>query len=78
MCLSGQNYRRESCDDSYEEGGAYAVGVEYLLHISQTTRLDRALRERARALAQTALRERFNTAPTMQLSLRHERPKIFR
>jgi len=78
-CWSGQNYRRESCDESYEEGGAYAVGVEYLMRISQTTRLDRPLRDRARELALTALRERFNTATTMELSLHHEQhPKIFR
>jgi hypothetical protein len=82
ICISGELYNRESCDESYESGGAYAIGVEFLMKIYNTSRLDNVLREKAHAMADKALRERFNTAPaalSISVSMRpKERPKIFR
>jgi len=63
VCHDGEMRGKESCDTSYEMGGAYAVGVEFLIKIHQTERLDANVREQARAMAAKALRERFNISP---------------
>lgn len=63
ICRDGEMQGREACDPSYESGGAYAVGVEYLIKIHQTARLDSALREQAHQLAIKSLRQRFNVVP---------------
>jgi hypothetical protein len=81
VCISGENFDRASCDETYENGGAYAIGVEFLMKVSQTQRFDSALRERARTMAEKALRERFNTSPvtkTIQISAAVKSRRIFR
>ncbi len=81
VCITGENYGRESCDESFESGGAYAVGVEFLMRVHQSTQLDSRLREQAHQMALRALRERFNTTPSglrTYVSLQERRPKILR
>lgn len=52
-----------SCDDTYSRKGAYAVGVEYKIKLSQNEKVDPILRAGARSLAVADLFSRFNEVP---------------
>lgn len=77
MCLDGEMRGREACDSSYAEGGAYAVGIEYLIRISQTKHLAANLREQAKSLAARALQQRFNFTPTTSSAWLNDKKSIF-
>lgn len=63
MCAAGPYANQLSCDQSYADGGAYAIGLEYLVKLSRAEKLDPEIRERARSLAIADFLQRFNDLP---------------
>lgn len=62
-CLIGPYKDQFSCDDKYQDGGAYAIGLEFLVRLAKNSQLDHQLRERARQAAIVDFSQRFNTLP---------------
>ncbi|RZA09620.1 MAG: hypothetical protein EOP11_01125 [Proteobacteria bacterium] len=63
ICSKGPYANQMSCDQSYEDGGAYAIGLEYLVKLSRAPNLSAEIRERARSLAMADFLQRFNDLP---------------
>lgn len=63
QCNHGSFLGLRGCDATYEEKGAYAVGLEFLLKLSRTESLPEAIRAEARAKAVTDFANRFNHPP---------------
>jgi hypothetical protein len=62
-CFSGTNKGALSCDDRYSDGGAYGIGLEFLVRLSKNPKIDSELRRRARQLAVVDFLQRFNELP---------------
>jgi len=60
ICRSGSFVGKPSCDNSYEDGGSYAIGTEYQVKVWRSEHLPMALRKEARELAISDFLERFN------------------
>lgn len=63
FCHSGPNKGKMACDESYEQGGSYAVGLEYLVKLARNPELPPEIRKQARAAAVRDFLSRFNVAP---------------
>ena len=62
-CYKGPYARQFSCDQNYEAGGAYAIGLEFLVKLSRAEGLPAEIRRAARSLALADFLQRFNEAP---------------
>jgi hypothetical protein len=59
-CVAGPFIDGNSCDASFEEGGSYAVGIEFAVRVSRQAGLDSKLRTEARNMALSDFLVRFN------------------
>lgn len=62
-CHEGRMKNQMSCDQDYESGSAYAIGLEYLVKLTMNPGLDPAVRSEARRLAVLEFVSRFNDLP---------------
>lgn len=63
VCNEGRMRGQRSCDESYESGAAYGVGLEYLVKLTMNPKLNPSVRREARRQALMEFVSRFNQLP---------------